>query len=240
MSIASVRTARGWAFLLASVLVLSACSSAKQTQVSIVATPSPAATATATPTASPTAPPSPTPEDSASAEASPSAEVTPSAEETPTAAPTDTPVPTAASTAGAAACTGTADHQAFFKQAAAALKFDVYCAALPSAWWLQSTQYQEHNGGQLTIQYKNVKGGLISVGEGNFCAGAPACWTSVSDLGSASFGGLSGSMKLRTNAPSYAVFVDAGTTHGYQIIGQGMSQTDFAAFAAAMVKVPKS
>jgi hypothetical protein len=158
---------------------------------------------------------------------------------TATPAPTDTPAPTAASGSGVAACTGTAEHQAFFKEASSLLSFDAYCAALPSSWWLQNTQYQLPNGGQLTIEYKNAHGGLISVGEGNFCSGAPLCWTSSSDLGAASFGDLSGSLKLRSGSV-YAVYVSPGTTHGYQIVGSGVSQADLAAFAAAMVKIPKS
>jgi hypothetical protein len=36
------------------------------------------------------------------------------------------------------------------------------------------------------------------------------------------------------------VFVGAGTSSGYRITGKSMSQADFAAMAAAMVKVPKS
>jgi len=36
------------------------------------------------------------------------------------------------------------------------------------------------------------------------------------------------------------VFVNAGTTHGYRIIGKGMTQAQFVAWAAGMVKVPKA
>jgi len=124
-------------------------------------------------------------------------------------------------------------------EAAGVLGFDVYCAALPTSWWLQATEYKQPDGGYLTIQYKNNSGGQIDVGEGNFCAGAPDCWTSASDLGAANFGDRAGQLKQLAGG-QYAVFVDAGTTHGYRIIGKGMSQSDFVAMAAAMVKVAKS
>ena len=141
--------------------------------------------------------------------------------------------------AAAAGCTGTAKHKAFFDDAAGALSFSVYCGALPSGWWLETGNYSQPGGGSLTVSYKNSKGWTVSLGEGNFCPGLPACWTSISDLGSASFGSLSGSLKL-ISAGTYGVFVNAGTTHGYQMIGKGMTQAQFVSWAAALVKIPKS
>lgn len=191
---------------------------------------------TTSPTDTPAATDTPMPTDT------PVALPSPSTIATPTTAPTDTPTDTpAASGSGgpAAACTGTAEHQAFFAEAASVLSLDVYCAALPTGWWLQATEYKEANGGYLTIQYKNLGGGQIDIGEGNFCAGLPDCWASASDLGTASFGDRSGQLKLLAGG-QYAVFVDSGTTHGYRMIGKGMSQADFVAMAAAMVKVAKS
>jgi hypothetical protein len=110
---------------------------------------------------------------------------------------------------------------------------------LPSSWWLQDTAYQQPNGGLFTISYTNLKGQTLTVGEGNFCAGDSTCWTSISDLGPASFGDLAGTLKLRTTDPQYAVYVGAGTANGYQIIGNGLTQAQFVAIAAGMVKIPK-
>jgi hypothetical protein len=202
---------------------LAGCSASSPTPILIYLTPSPAPSVPATPTPEPTPTASPSPEASASA--------------SPTASPAPSSTP-AAPTAGSA-CTGTPDVQVYFGDAAGDLSFDVYCAVLPSNWWLQDTSYTVPNGGQLTASYKNTSGGLITVGEGNFCAGAPDCWASTSDLGSASFGDLSGSLKIRAAGPVYAVYVDAGTTHGYQITGTGVSQSDFVAYAAAMMRVPR-
>jgi hypothetical protein len=126
-----------------------------------------------------------------------------------------------------------------WKEAANNLSFDVYCAVLPSSWWVQNTEWKGTPVTYVTISLKNAKGWTITVGEGNFCSGAPLCWTSTSDLGTALFGDRPGTLKLRA-AGEYAVYVDAGTTHGYQIIGTGMSQSDFVAWAAGMVKVARS
>jgi hypothetical protein len=202
------------------VVALAGCSKAAATQKLAILTPTPRPTPTATPA------PTPTATSSASASASASGSI----------APTETP---AGTTGPVGACTGTAEHLAFFAEAAGQLKFDVYCAALSAKWWLTATEYKMPNGGYLTISYKNSSGGLITVGEGNFCAGAPLCWSSASDLGTANFGDKAGSLK-QLSGGQYAVFVDPGTTHGYQIVGKGVSQADFVAIAAAMVKVAKS
>jgi hypothetical protein len=171
----------------------------------------------------------------------PGSSSTPTVKPTATAAATPTAAGSAEPTFSAAAgkCTGTAEHKAFFDEGAAALSFDVYCAALPSDWWLEGGNWAQPNGGLLTATYQNVKGWTISLGEGNFCPGLPDCWHSTSNLGTASFGSLSGSLKL-VSAGTYGVYVDAGTTHGYQILGKGMTQAQFVSWAAALVKVPKS
>jgi hypothetical protein len=215
---------------LALAVVVSACGSGKATPIVVFVTPTPAPSAADTP--APTDTPSPAPLPTVHASSSPS--VAPSA--TPAASASASP----AASGSALACTGTAEHLAFFADAAKLLSFDAYCAALPSSWWLQSTQYQLPNGGLFTIEYKNAKGQVISVGEGNFCSGLPDCWSSTGDLGAASFGGLSGSLKARTGS-TFAVYVNPGTTHGYQLVGgTGVSQASVVAFAAAMKKIPKS
>jgi hypothetical protein len=214
------------------------CGSSKAPGQPPAATPTP----TETPTLAPTEAPTPTAESTPTAEAGSSATPTSKAKATatPTAAPSATPTPSGSAeptfSAAAAGCTGTAKHKAFFDSAAADLSFDVYCGAFPSDWWLGTGQY---SGSQLTVDYTNNKGWTVSLGEGNFCPGLPACWKTTSSLGSASFGSLSGSLKL-ISAGTYGVFVGAGTTHGYQMIGKGMTQAQFKAWAAALIKIPKA
>jgi hypothetical protein len=215
------------AIALGLVLAVVGCAKAAPTKGLVVVTPAPRATPTAEITAEPTPTPTASPTAKASAKASAAAVATPTSAATATAA------------GSGLACTGTAEHLAFLVEAANALTFNIYCAVLPSSWWLSAIEYRQPDGGYLTISYKNLSGGVITVGEGNFCAGAPACWASASDLGTASFGDKSGLLK-QLSGGQYAVFVDPGTASGYQITGKGMSQADFVAMAAAMVKVPKS
>ena len=204
-------------------------------------------TPTETPALAPSEAPSPKAESSALVGGSPGSSGSPAStaasSATPTAAASATPAASGSAdptfSAAAAGCTGTAKHKAFFDDAAGALSFSVYCGALPSDWWLEIGNYSQPGGGSLTVSYKNSKGWTVSLGEGNFCPGLPDCWKSTSNLGSASFGSLSGSLKL-ISAGTYGVFVNAGTTHGYQMIGKGMTQAQFVSWAAALVKIPKS
>jgi hypothetical protein len=206
------------------VLAVVGCAKAAPTKKVVIVTPTPQASPTAEitdePTLEPTASLSPTPLASATA--------------------TTATTPTAGESSGSGiGCAGTAEHLAFFAEAAGALTFDVYCAALPSSWWLTATEYKQTAGGYLTISYKNNGGDVITVDEGNFCAGVATCWASSSDLGSASFGDMPGSLVTLAGG-QYAVFVGPNTALGYQITGKGMSQASFVAIAAAMVKIPKS
>lgn len=59
-------------------------------------------------------------------------------------------------------------------------------------------------------------------------------------LGPIPFGALTGELDLANATPSYVVYVNPGTTHGYTMLGTGMTQTAFISFAAAMRKVPKT
>lgn len=213
------------AIVIAAALTVGGCGAAAPTPQIIYVTP--------VPTPSPiiiyvTPPPTPTPAATSSPEA--------------TATPTSTATANPSPTSRAAACTGTAANKAFFVDAAANLPFDVYCAALPSKWWLQNGGYELPDGGNLHVTYGNASGGFVVLSEGAWCAGAgPTCSYRISVLGSASFGGMAGELVLTDNAPiTYALYVAPSTTHAYSMTGTGMSQSQFVAWAAAVVKVPRS
>jgi len=139
----------------------------------------------------------------------------------------------------ATACTGSAAIQAFFAQAAAREPFDVYCGALPHEWSLSAVQYED-NADLLDAIYENATGGWLEIAEGAFCSKSPAdCSPHASELGTASFGGLSGKLDLYDSTPAYAIYVAPGTANAYEIDGKGVSQADFVALAAAMVKVAR-
>jgi hypothetical protein len=160
---------------------------------------------------------------------------------TATATPTASPTPAASPTSRAAACTGNASNKAFFAEAAENEPFDVYCAVLPSTWWLEAGQYTLPDGGRVGAYYKNAAGSLVQIAEGAYCTTSPAaCSPHISVIGPASFGGLAGTLEVMAAGPIWAIYVAPGTTHAYAMIGKGMSQAQFVAWAAAARKVPRS
>lgn len=219
---------------LATLLIAGACGSGKVTLVAGTATPAPTAADT------PTDVPTDTPTDTPTPAATPAPTPTPAA--SPTASATDTPAASATANPVSGICGGTTDQQSYFQQAAAAERFDVYCGALPAKWYLQTTQYTVPNGGQLTIQYKRFSGGQLDISEGAFCTtSAAACSPNVAVIGAGSFGGLAGSLdKLSVSPDVFVIYVAPGTSSAYTIKGTGVSQAEFVALAADMVKVPKS
>jgi hypothetical protein len=179
--------------------------------------------------------PTPTSEQTASAETTPSpAEATP----TQSIAPTDSPTPAPSPTSPAAGCTGTADNQAFFVEAAAKLHFDVYCAVLPSGWWLQTGSYTLASGGFLQVEYKTAGAATFSLWEGAWCPPSKSCIAVGPLVGPASFDGLSGSLYL--NSTTYTLRVGTVANPAYLMVGSGMTQAQFTALAAALIKVPTS
>jgi hypothetical protein len=215
---------RGTLLVLAAALAVGACTSSSASPTSSVI-PSPQATRTAVETATDVPTPAPT-----------------EVPVPPTAVASATDSPPAASSGPASACTGTQANQAFFVEAASQIRFDVYCAVLPSGWYLNAGDYKTANGGQVTVQYKGPGGATLEVAEGAYCTTSPvACSAHVSSLGNASFGDLTGALDLTGASPvTYAIYVAPGTQHGYGISGTGMGQAKFAAYAAAMVKVTGS
>jgi hypothetical protein len=163
---------------------------------------------------------------------------------TPTAAPTDTPTPTPTSsptpsawpTSQAALCTGNASNKAFFVEAASNLSFAVYCAVLPSGWWLESGDYKLTPTAQLSVLYKNAKGDWFSLKEGDVCPPPTLCAMAGSPAGPASFGGLAGTLWVAS--PSfYTIIVGPAGHPSYAVGGQYMTQAQFVAWAAALKKV---
>ncbi len=214
-------------------------SPAAQTEVAPETSPSPDVTSSAAPTQAATeaptaeATPKPTPKPSPTPAPAASATPTPAPTPTPAATPTPTPVPTPTSRADA--CSGTADHKSFFAEAAAVLTFDVYCAVLPSGWWLKAASYTVPNGGYLEVTYGSATQTFV-VREGRDCPPDKACIAYGGPVGAASFGPLSGQLYL--NSTTYSLVVTSPKP--YVMYASGMTQAKFTSLAAAFVKVPKS
>ena len=210
-----------------------------------VAQPTPAP-ASAAPTDVPTDTPVPDVTDTPSATPvlTPAPTTTPKASPTPVATPAPTPTPeqSATPTSPASFCTGTAEHQAFFVDAAKKLPFDVYCAQLPAGWYFEAASYSQPNGGKLTINYKGPSGASLAVSEGAFCTtSVAACSPHTSIRGTASFGDQPGMLDVMSTPPDVlVVYVNPGTKVAYQIASGNLTQAKFVSLAAMMMKVPKS
>jgi hypothetical protein len=121
-------------------------------------------------------------------------------------------------------------------------KFTVYCGHLPSGWKLGPTNYADtlDKGGTLTGYFVGPSGAKITVKEGAFCTiGSSACSPHDSYLGPANFGPLAGGLYSMGPGLGYAIYVNAGTTHGYTATGTSVSETAFVNVVAAMREVPK-
>lgn len=203
-------------------LAAAGCAKGSPTRALIILTPTPSRTTAVVLT--------PTPADEATA--------TPKATASPTlAAPTAPPVATAVPSTS---CTGSASNQAFWAEAANAMRWDVYCLVLPSGWSVIDGVYESAAGGKIHMTMHGPGGAKLQIDEGSFCTtGLDACSPHETSLGQAAFGDLIGSLDSATGG-TYFVYVNAGTTRGYTLTGSGMSQETFVAYAAALAKVAKS
>lgn len=166
---------------------------------------------------------------------------TPTPSPTPSPSPTDRPSPTPRPTLAAVpstSCSGSVDNQSFFGQAARAMSWDVYCPSLATSWYVTAGKYEESGGGWLKITWAGPGGATLQIAEGAFCtSGADACGPKTGQLGNAYFGDLAGS--LDSVSGGLAIYVNPGTARAYSIVGTGLSQSDFVAVGAAMLKVAR-
>jgi hypothetical protein len=123
------------------------------------------------------------------------------------------------------------------------LKFAVYCGHLPKSWHIPEHGLNDayDHGGWLTATYQGPSGAKLFLQEGAFCSGgASACSPHDTDVGLANFGDLSGELYTLGPGLGYAIYVNAGTSHGYTATGTNVSQATFVSIVASLVLVPKS
>jgi hypothetical protein len=198
------------------------------------------------PASGPTASPDePTPASVASpTESLATSEPSPSVEPLPTPTPTLEPsvepsLPTPSESAGlrpAAACTGNDQNREFFEAAAAALQWTVYCAVLPSGWFVVSGEYRQAGGGRLEIAYRGPGSARFELHEGAFCAGTDGCVPSGTEIGDAAFDGQTGTL-IATDVGGWAIVIDRGEPISWVAIGTGVEEDAFRAIAAALAAV---
>ncbi len=176
----------------------------------------------APPSAAPTAPP-------ATDEASPSILVieTPPAE------------PSASASAGpgpAGACSGSAENRDFYRAAASALSWTVYCAVLPAGWFVDSGQYRQAGGGWVQIAYRGPGGARLELHEGAFCTASDGCVPPGTESGDAPFGDKTGTF-VTVDDGGWAVVVDRGEKISWLAVGTGLDEAAFRAIVAALAVV---
>ena len=169
----------------------------------------------------------------------------PSTPDQPSIEPVDTPAPSSsvepspsesAETGAAAACTGTDENRQFFEAAAATLDWTVYCAVLPSGWFVDAGEYRRAGGGRLEIAYRGPKGARLQLREGAFCPDGAGCVPSGTEAGDASFGDQAGTL-ISTDDGGWAVVVDRGEAISWLAVGTSIDEDAFRAITSALAVV---
>ena len=135
------------------------------------------------------------------------------------------------------ACSGSAENRDFYSALATSVAWDVYCATLPTGWFVESGSYRLSNGGQLSITYKGPGGARLVVREGGYCVGHPDCVPTGTDAGAARFGDRDARLLDIGNGSWLVVVLPAGADVDWQASGTGMDGAALAAFTAAFARV---
>jgi hypothetical protein len=169
----------------------------------------------------------------------------PSSPDEPSIEPVDTPEPSSsgdpsaspsAGTGAAAGCTGTDENRRFFEAAAGDLNWQVYCAVLPSGWFVGTGGYRQAGGGRLEITYRGPDAALLELHEGGFCTDGSGCVPSGTEAGDASFGDQAGTL-ISTDEGGWAVVVEGGETISWLAVSSGLDEDAFRAITSALVAV---
>lgn len=164
------------------------------------------------------------------------------------ATPTPDPGPTATATdAGASpspsnvanGCSGSDANRTFFDQAAATMSWPVYCAVLPTGWFVDAGSYRVANGGHLNVTYRGPGNAHLAIAEGNVCDGLgtdiDVCAPRDAVIGPAAFGDQVG--ELGQEGTGLVLDVDRGANPSWRVTGLGISAADFTLLCAAMFHV---
>jgi hypothetical protein len=196
-----------------------------------VATPASSGPATASTEPGETLPPGDEPSEA------PSEEPLPTDEPVATATPQDEPSPAGSADPGpAAACSGSDENRDFYRAAAAALDWTVYCAVLPKGWFVGSGQYRQAGGGWVEIAYRGPSGARLELHEGAFCSAGDGCVPAGTDAGDAAFGDKAGTF-VALDDGGWAVVVDRGEPISWLAVGTGLDEAAFRDIASDLAAV---
>ena len=115
------------------------------------------------------------------------------------------------------------------------MSFAVYCAVLPSGWFVDTGSWSAGGGGRLDIAYKGPGGARFEIHEGAVCAAG--CTTADTAIGTAPFGDTTG--ELCALWSGFLLSVDADRTPSWQAIGRGIDIAAFKSLCAALAVVGK-
>ena len=157
--------------------------------------------------------------------------------DTPTDAPTDSPTtgPTDQPTNPAVPCTN-GRNEAFFTDIAAAVAWPVYCAVLPSGWFVQSGSYMLAGGGRMEIGYRGPGDARLELSEGAFCGQPDGCVPAGVDSGETTFGDLSATL-VALDDGGWAAVVERDASPSWLAIGSGLDEAAFRGLVEAFVLV---
>jgi hypothetical protein len=179
---------------------------------------------------------------SAPTAAPPSSSAAPPSAEPASAPPTEVPAsaeptgaPSSASPGSATACAGNEDNQDFYAAVADAVDWPVYCPVLPSGWFVVEGQYRAAAGGRMEIVYRGPSDRRIELSEGSFCDDGSDCLPTGTNLGSAAFGDLDGTMLQIDDG--YAIVVDGGDGPSWLLQGAKTSEDELREIGAALLRI---
>jgi hypothetical protein len=171
--------------------------------------------------------------------AEPSVPAEPSVEPVATPSPSSAADPSPSESAGsgaAEACSGSDDNRLFFADAAVVLNWTVYCAVLPSGWFVDTGGYRRAGGGRLEIAYRGPDGARVELREGAFCADGTGCVPSGTESGDAAFGDKTGTL-IATDDGGWAVVVERDAAISWLAVGTGINEDTFRSITSALAAV---
>ena len=136
------------------------------------------------------------------------------------------------------ACTGDEGNREFFRLAAGAMTWPVYCAVLGDGWFLTGGRYELADGGHLEVTYRGPADVHLALVEGTICpAGADveSCAPRDAVIGTASFADHEGELGRLANG--LVLDVDRGATPSWRASGLGLSEDDFRTIGADLILV---
>lgn len=154
--------------------------------------------------------------------------------------PTEPPViePEPGRAGPATDCSDNAKEQEFWAKVVAAMDWDVYCPGLPAGWAIGADGglWRSAGVGYAEISYRMRSGPQLKLSEGAYCQGADGCAPAGDEVGSASFGGLVGTLIAGSDG-SWAVVADPDAEVSYLLVGQSIDEATFRELAAGMIRV---